>query len=336
MPHLARIRRGLLFIGVFFALSVTGHMWVTGEGMLDSIYFFVVTVSTVGYAEKSQSTPAVKLLNMSTILIGTTAVGYTIGLIVQMMVEGKINEALGIKRMTREINQLSNHAIICGFGRIGQTLATELNRRGRPFVVVDNQPEGVNSADGEPLLIVAGDAMDEETLIEAGIERATTFVVALPEDADNVFLTLTARNMNPNLRIIARGEQKATEKKLRQAGANEVVLPAVIGARRMAAMVTRPHAAEMLAQLTDHESLDVDLEELAVPDDSPLVGKTVREAAGAQEHKMLVIGIRRSDGKFLFNPNADDDFRAGDTLVIMGKHADVQVFKKTHDCREAM
>jgi len=334
MSLLNRIRRGLTFLAVFCVVAVAAHMAVTGEGLLDSIYFFVVTVSTVGYAEKSQAAAEVKLLNIGTILVGTITVGYTLGLVVQSLVEGEIKRALGIKRMTQEIKQLSGHAIICGFGRIGQTLVDELRRRQRSFVVVDNDADVITMARENEMLVVAGDAMDEDVLQDAGIERAATLIVALPSDADNVFLTLTARNLNPDLRIIARGEQTGTEKKLRQAGADQVVLPAVIGARRIAALVTRPHAAAMLEHFTNHEKLDADLEELTIPEGSSLVGKTVRETAARQHHNLLIVGIRRSDGKFAFNPDPDSDFRAADTLVVMGKRADVETFRRDYDCRE--
>ena len=148
-------------------------------------------------------------------------------------------------------------------------------------------------------------------------------------------MTLTARNLNKDLRIIARGEQKATETKLRQAGASEVVLPAVIGARRMAAMVTRPHAAKMIDHFTDHDKLDADLEELTVLPESPLVGRTVRETAARQRFQLLIVGIRRADGELLFNPDPDADFRSGDALVVMGNRADINAFRDVNACTEA-
>ncbi|MEM6656303.1 MAG: potassium channel protein [Planctomycetota bacterium] len=330
MLLLRRIRRGLTFIAVFLVVAVGGHMWMADEGLLDSIYFVVITVSTVGYSETSEADADTKLFTIATILVGTTTVAYTVGLIVQAMIEGQIKQALGVQRMTREIRQLTGHAVICGYGRIGQTLAAEFELHNKPFVIVERRPEAVEDIQHEDRLVIAGDAADEDTLREAGIERADTFIVALPDDADNVFLTLTARNLNPRLRIIARGEQPATEKKLRQAGADQVVLPAVIGGRRMAAMVTRPHAAEMLEHFTNHEKLDADLEELTVTGASPLVGQTVRQAAARQKHHLLVVGVRREDATFIFNPDADTEFRVGDTLVVMGKRSDVREFQSVY------
>lgn len=329
MSLLLRIRRGLSFLAAFVLVAVGGHMLTTGEGLLDSLYFVVITVSTVGYAETSTADAGTKLFNIATIVVGTVAVGYVVGLIIQAMVAGEINQALGVRRMTLEIKQLSGHAIVCGYGRIGQTLAAELERHNKPFVIVERRPEAVQAICDEDRLVIAGDAAEEETLRDAGIARADTFIVALPDDADNVFLTLTARNLNPDLHIIARGEQPATEKKLRQAGANQVVLPAVIGGRRMAAMVTRPHAAEMLDHFTNHEKVDADLQELTITTASPLVGQSVREAAARQKHHLLVVGIRRADATFVFNPDADDRFQDGDTLVVMGKMSHIREFQAT-------
>ncbi|MCA9239695.1 MAG: potassium channel protein, partial [Planctomycetales bacterium] len=308
MPLLIRIRRGLTLLAALCAVSVVGYKLLTGKSWLESIYFFVITASTVGYGEQSSVSPSVQLFTILMILCSAVVVAYTLGLIIQSLVEGQINLALGVLRMTREIEGLSNHTIICGYGRIGQTLAEDLIRRDVPFVIVDLNPDIIREANEHGCLAVTGDATDEDTLRQAGIQRAKTLVVALQGDAENVFLTLTARNLAPDLRIIARGEQPATEKKLRQAGADQVVLPAVIGARRMSALVTRPYTAEMLEHFANHERIDAGLEELTIPADCTLVGKSVRALAARQRHNLLVIGIRKADGAMLFNPDPDKPF----------------------------
>lgn len=328
MQLLRRLRRGLIFLGCFFVVAVLGYHFITGKGWLDSIYFFVITVSTVGYGETSTASPAMQLWTIAVIVIGVFAATYTLGLTVQMMVEGQILRAMGIRRMNRDIKALTDHTIICGFGRIGRTLSEELTRKKKPFVIIDSDHEVVATATDEQHLVVTGDATDEETLIEAGIERASTLVVALHGDAENVFLTLTARNLNQSLKIIARGEQIATEQKLKQAGADRVVLPAVIGARRMAALVTRPNAADMLDHFTNHTNVAVELGELSITEGSSLAGQSVKQAAPKQKFQLLVIGIRRADGEFVFNPSADTDFRVGDTVVVMGNQDNVQAFEE--------
>ncbi|QDT68344.1 Voltage-gated potassium channel Kch [Planctomycetes bacterium MalM25] len=329
MSLLLRIRRGVTFLGAFFVVAVTSYKWLHECSWLDAVYFFVITVSTVGYGEQSQFDSDEKIFTIAVILVGVISVGYTVGLIVQSMIEGQIDQALGARRMEQQIEQLSGHAIVCGYGRLGATISEELSRRKRAFVILDSDQEVVDAALEDGHLAIAGDATDEEVLKHACIDKAETIVIALRSDADNVFLTLTARNLNPSMRIIARGEQVATEKKLRQAGADQVVLPAVIGGRRMAALVTRPNAAEMLEHFTNHEKIDVELEELRIPQGSPLVGQTVRDTATRQRHNLLIVGIRRSGGTMVFNPDPDDEFEADDTLVVMGRVEDVQSFQRS-------
>ncbi len=330
MPLLDRIRRCLLLMAGLFVLAVVARHEITGAGWLEAIYFFVITVTTVGYGERSSAGPVEQLYTITLILFGTSLVGYTIGLILQAMFEGQIRRAMGLQRMTREISHISDHTIICGYGRMGQTLSEELKRRKKPFVVVDTNQETIVEAGDDGMLVVHGDATDEEILLAAGIERAKTLVVALRNDADNVFLTLTARNLSRTVRIIARGEMPSTEKKLLQAGADRVILPAVIGARRIAAMVTRPHAAEVLELVTDHKTLDAELEELSVGPNSPLVGKSVREAGMRQRHRVMIIAIRRGDGRMVFNPDPEEFFANGDTVIVMGKQPDVAAFQEAH------
>lgn len=329
MTLLLRIRRGATFFGAFFVVAVCGYRWLTGGSWLNAVYWFVITVSTVGYGEISTNPPGVQLFTIGVIAVGVVGLGYLVGLIVQSMIEGQIEQALGARRMEQQIEHLTQHAIVCGHGRLGQTISGELSRRNKPFIILDADSEVVGHALEEGHVAMLGDATDEEVLLHAGIERAQTIVIALRSDADNVFLTLTARNLNPTLRIIARGEQVATEKKLRQAGADQVVLPAVIGGRRMAAMVTRPNAAEMLEHFTNHEKIDVDLEELRLPEGSPLIGKKVRDTGAKQRYNLLIVGIRRVGGAMVFNPDPDDQFEIDDTMIVMGRVEDVQAFQRS-------
>ncbi|QDU57910.1 potassium channel family protein [Aeoliella mucimassa] len=330
MTALIRIRQAVLALAIVFVVAVVGHHWLTGKPWLESIYYFVITVSGVGYTEESGVEPKLQLFSIFVILIGMFVLGYTITLLLQVMIEGQINRMLGIRRMNQEIEKLKGHTIICGLGRMGQTLADEFDRRGVRYVVVEHDNDAAIAARAENMLVVTGDALDEETLMAAGIERAATFVASLHSDADNVFLTLTARNLNPELRIIARGELSTTEKKLRQAGANEVVLPALIGARRMAAMVTRPHTAELMDLMAGNKSMDADLEEVLITDESPILGQTIREIALRSTHQVLVIAIRRIDGEMLFAPDANTQFETGDTMIVMGRHTDIVNFKKAN------
>jgi voltage-gated potassium channel len=259
-----------------------------------------------------------------------SAAAYTIGGLIQMLTEGEIERAIGRHRATRGIEQLSGHVIICGYGRIGHILAEDLERQGLQFVIIDSDADCVVDAELHKYLVVRGNATEESTLIAAGVQRAKTLISALNSDADNVFLTLTSRNLAPGLTIIARGEHPKSEKKLVQAGADRVVLPAVIGARRIATMVTRPHAAEVLDQLTDHKILDVDLEELSLGPEGPLVGKTVLDVEAHIKHRLLVVAVRKHGGKTIFNPDADYVFEGQDMMIVMGRPEDIQRFRATY------
>jgi len=304
---LQRIRTGAgILLGVSF-VSTVGYVLITpGSDVanptdwLDAVDWFVFTVSTVGFTERSSEPPGFKAFRICVILFGITAAGYTLGGLFQMMTEGEIERALGLRRISREIERLSGHVIVCGFGRIGAILAESLTRQERPFVVIDNHPERISEAEHLNYLVVSGDATEESVLQAAGLERAKTFVSALGSDAANVFLTLTAHTLNPDLRIIARGESPRSESKLRHAGASEVVLPAVIGARRMATMVMQPRAAELLERVTNREIIDVQVEEVVVLESSSLVNSTVRNAEINHRYGLLVVAIQGADGYMAF------------------------------------
>jgi len=325
---LTKVRRGAFVLVGFSILSVVSHAWLTGETMLESVYWFVITISTVGYGERSTEPPAVMWSTIVIILVGVSLAAYVFGNFLQLLAQGAIERTLGVRRMHREIDQLYGHTIVCGYGRVGKTLSEELASRKVPFVVIEHQSDVVADSADSGYLFLTGDATDEDALLEAGVKRAASLVVALRSDADNVFLTLTARNLNPRVRIIARGEHPATEKKLLQAGADRVVMPAVLGARRMATMISHPHAAELIDLVTDHRALNAALEELQVPEESPWAGKSLRDAGTRIKHHLLVVALRRADGNMVFNPEADLVVQPGDTAIVMGKTQDIQNFRR--------
>ena len=328
-----RIRRAAVLIGGVFCVSVVGHYVLHDGTWLEAIFWTIVTISTVGYSYETPASisPTGQLFSVGVIIVGTVSVAYALSIMLQAVIEGQIERAMGVRRMTKQVDKLSDHTIICGFGRIGQNLAARLHEQGVPFVVVEFAPETLSEAAAHDYLVLEGDATDEDVLRQAGIERAKTIVVALQTDADNVFLTLTARNMNPDLRILARGELPRTERKLRQAGANEVVLPAVIGAHRIADLIVRPHATDLLHRVGDSNSgLEAVLEEIDVPPQSELVGKTIRDAETHRLHRLLIVSVRHADGGEVFNPDAEYVFAEGDTLIAMGEPADIREFRRAY------
>ena len=326
-PSLRRLRVGLITLAIIFILAVFGYH-MTGRDLLDSTYMVVITLSGVGYGEDSHMVAAEKIFTILVIVFGLTTGFYIIGGFVQMMAEGEINRAMGVRRVSREIERLSGHVVVCGFGRVGCTLADQLEKRNCPFVVMDNDPEQIAEASARGYLALTDNATEEEALILAGVQRAKTTVIALPSDADNVFITLTARNLNPDLQIIARAGSPSTEKKLLQAGADRVVLPAAAGAMRMATMITRPSTIELIELAAGRHAAEVEIDELTIPSSSPLVGATVRDSQTRAIHGLLIVAVRHVGGDLLFNPDADTEFLANDTVIIMGRMNDIERFRQ--------
>ena len=324
---LKRLRVGLILLALIFVVAVVGYR-LAGWSTIDSIYMVVVTLSSVGFREIGHMTPALKVFTILLIVFGVSIALYTVGGFVQMTAEGEINRAFGLRRVTREIQRLKRHVIICGFGRMGEILAGELHRQRVPFVVHDNSSERIAEATSLGYLARNEDATEEEVLLQAGIRQAKTLVAALPGDADNVFITLTARNLNPRLQIIARAEFQTTEKKLIQAGADRVVLPATTGAQRMAAMITRPSAIDLTELAAHHQVAQVEIDELPVPADSPLVGCTIGQFEIRSRFDLLIVAIRRGDGELTFNPGPNTAFHGGDNVIVMGRQDDIDRFRR--------
>jgi len=326
---LERIRLGAVVLAVIFLLAVVGYH-ALGYRWLDALWMVVITISSVGYSETSTAGDSVKMFSIVVIVFGMCAAAYTIGGFLQMLTEGELERALGHRRMIRDIERLSGHVIICGFGRMGEILAEDLQHMKRSFVIVDNDAERIVEAESQKYLCLSGDAEEEQTLLEAGVERASSLVTGLPNDAANVFITLTSRNLNPDIQIIARAEHPSTEKKLRQAGADRVVAPALVGARRMVRLITRPSTADLMDLVTETNFLDYELDEINVPEGSKLPEVTVRETEAHRRHRLLVVAVRERDGNMVLNPDAEYTFKSGDVIIIMGRAEDIARFREEY------
>ncbi len=327
---LDRIRIGAISLIVILTISVVGFRMIGGYDWLDAIWLVVITISTVGYSEQTDSTAAMQVFTMLVIVLGVTGAAYTCGGFIQLMLAGEVEKVLGRRKMTKEINRLSDHVVICGFGRMGQDLAKQLSHRGLKLVVIDNAANKVSMAEEQKLIALIGDATSEDVLQEARINNAQALVTALPTDAENVFITLTARNLCPEIQIIAKSEFESSCRKLRQAGANKIVMPHKIGAQRMERMITRPSVADLVELFAEASALNIELDEFRISDTSPLIGKTLAESKIKEEYRLLVVGIMRADGVFQFNPGPTDTINPSDTLVVMGKVDDVDLMKGAH------
>jgi len=286
----------------------------------------VITIFSVGYEETVRvDSPLLKAFTVGLIVTGCSSLLYALGGFVQMMTEGEITRALGERRNIRSIDALKGHAIVCGYGRMGQILSSELSDAGHPFVVIDSNRESVREAEEQGYLVVSGDATEEDTLQLAHIDRATSVATVLPSDASNVFITLSARSLNPRLRILSRGELPSTEGKLKKAGANHVVLPATIGGLRLAHMIVRPTAEHLIDTLEnasmindDLELLGVKLAEIEILPGSGLEDTTVGALEIQGEGAYLIVGLRRKGGEVLRKPSASQKVCCGDIVIVIG------------------
>lgn len=304
-------------LGVIF-LSSAGYVVIQPEyTWLDAIYMTVITISGVGYHEVHPLQALGQTWTMAMIALGRIAVAVALTLFVAMVVEGKVRGLLGRRQLERKIDKLSRHVIVCGFGRVGRRVTAELTEQGRDVVVVDNDPDRTAAAEAAGVLYVLGDAQEQSVLETAGIERAETLVATLASDADNVFLTLTVRQVSPKLRVIAQARELSSQDKLLKAGATRVVCPQVIGATQIADVVLRPAVVDFVEMA--HRGVELELDQLELTSDSTLVGKTLEELALPKRIGAHVVAVRRADGEAVYHPTPSLRLAAGDTVILIGK-----------------
>lgn len=299
-------------------VAVVGYM-LAGWSFNDALYMVFITVFSVGYGEvRPIDTWPLRLFTMGVISFGCVTIIFTTGALVQFLTAAQVRHMLGERRMTREISKLRRHTIVCGFGRLGRMVTAELKRAGKPFVILDRSPLRLEEARELGFLTMAGDATDEKVLLEAGVKHAESLATVLPDDAANVFITLSARNLNKDLRIIARGEVPSTESKLLQAGATHVVLPAHIGAERVVHLLLFPDGEGTGGAVAFEEGLaglGVSMEQTLVAQESPLAGQTISAIAERALGDALLVALHHRDGGVTSHPSPETVVQVGDALV---------------------
>ena len=332
-----RILTGFAFFTGTIAIAILGYIGF-GWTPLEAAYMVIITIFGVGYGEvKPLEGPVQKVFTMLVIIAGTTSAVYIVGGFVQMVTEGEIHRALNIQQRQRAMANLRNHAIICGFGRMGQVIAQQLQAADYPFAIIDNHPERVALAEKSGYLIHNGNAIHEESLHAVGILNAKTLATALPDDATNVFITLTARELNHELMIFARGEVPETERKLRLAGADRVILPMTVGAIQMANLMAQSDRRDFLNQPEERSYLndllahiDVQMDELTVRRGSLGLGRTVMEIEVRAKGAFIAIAIRRADGSTIFRPHPSQILNSGDSLIVIGHQDGIPQFAEQY------
>jgi len=309
-----RVRIGLGALALVLVGGTVGYLSF-GFGLLNAVYQTVITVTTVGFNSPHPLDTGSKVFTIVLILVGVGTALYTFSTVLEVLFEGEMRELVRSRKMEREIDQMSGHVIVCGWGRVGREVAQFLTNAQRAVVVIDRDVERVRDV---PYASVQGDVTEDETLLKAGILRAATLVAALDTDADNLYVTVAAKSMRPELQIIARARSESSEPKLMRAGADRVVNPQQLGGDRMASFVTQPHVVDFVDIVMHDGTLEFRLEELLVSDASSLAGRTIRTAQLRDRTGALVLAIRRPQGDFITNPSPEDVITSGDVLISVG------------------
>lgn len=324
---LERIRWGALSLGFVLVGSAATFHFLGGYDWLESVWLVIITISTVGFSEHSSMPPSMQLLTIGVIVLGVSSAVYTCGGFIQLMLEGEVQRVLGRRKMTKQIAKLRNHVVVCGFGRLGQDLVAQLRSRNIDHVVIDQDLEKMIQANEQNTLAVHGDATDESSLEEANLQQARALVSALPTDAQNVFIALTARNLRPDIQILAKSEQESSCRKLRQAGVNKVVMPHRVGAQQMERMISRPSTADLFELFAEASHLDMELDEVLISHGHKLAGQSIGESNLKDDFNLLIVAIKDSDDNFRFNPTRQQVISENDTLLVIGRLEDINRMK---------
>jgi len=311
-----RLRRGLVILASIIAAGTIGYTLIEGWSLIDAVYMTMITISTVGYGEVHPLSTAGRIFSIFLIVGGVSGALFVLSALVEYAIEGRFGITRRRRQMKAKIAKLKDHFILCGYGRVGEDIARTFSEEGISFVVIDSRPDNIALAEEENYLCLAGDATTDKVLLEAGIERARGLVAAVGSDVDNTYIALSARELRPDLLIVARASSKETETKLKRAGADRVVSPSNIGARRMALLAIRPAVADFIDTVVFRRGRELQMENIIVPNSSPLIGQTVK--AIRQRSQANILAINRKSGKLLTNPADEESIELDDRLVIMG------------------
>ena len=323
-------RLGIAFAMLFLTLMVgaTGYHFLEGFDFFHAFYLTVVTISTVGYGDVYARSTGGMVFTIFLIIAGVGTMFYTLGLVAETIVEGRLRAIMGKGKLKRIIKRMKNHYIICGCGRIGFLICRELAAEKVPFVVIERNPEVIQKIEDEGFLCYHGDSTNDKSLIEAGIKQAKGIVCVLPTDAENLYVILTAKELNPDVFVLSRSEEEQSEHRLLRAGADRVISPYTLGGMRMAMAILRPAMLDFIEITTSRQSLELRMAEVAVSDGSVMAGKTLEESEIRQNFGLIIVAVKKDSGKMVFNPAASYPIESGDKLIALGEDENVMRFTK--------
>jgi voltage-gated potassium channel len=322
---LARLIVGL---GLVLVVGTVGYSTLEGWTWFDSLYMTIITVTSIGFGEVHELSMAGRLFTVFVIAIGFGVVAYAAVTVSRLLIEGEVEKILTRRHHMKAIEKIHHHYIVCGFGRMGSLVCREFHDRGIPFVVAELDPEAQEKIIGNGYFLSPGDATEEETLIAANIENARGLVSVLDSDASNVYAVLTARELRPDLEIIARAGEQSAKKKLLRAGANRVVSPYRIGGHRMVMGILKPTVMSFLELAMDHRELDIEIEEVQLSEFCEYCGKQLIETQIRKEFDVIIIAVKKQDGRMEFNPGPGTVIDSDDTLITMGERKSLEQLKK--------
>jgi voltage-gated potassium channel len=325
MDRLKALEKAVILLMIIIIVGTVGYMLIEHQNFLDSFYMVIITITTIGYGETFQLGTGGEIFTLFLIIAGVGTVGYTLVSGVEFMIENSLSGIMGRRKMRKDIENMVGHYILCGYGRVGQHIADDLEKAGANFIVIERDPSAAERAEEEGLLIIKADATNDEVLKEANIEKAKGLVTALSSDAENLYITLTARELCPHLFIVSRCDNEESEPKLRRAGADRVISPHSIGGRRMAAMLLKPMVWDYLDLVTTGEYIEFSIEDLEwriddveIQPNSYLDGKSIDEAKIYSISGALILAIKKRGTAFNTKPSKETRLDAGDYIIAIG------------------
>lgn len=323
-----KLQVALSAIVAVIAFGTIGFKLIINLSWFDSFYFTLITLTTVGYGEPAQMTEGARYFTAALILLGVGTLAFALSSAAQAVIESELLSTFGKRRMYKDISKLRDHYIVCGAGRVGAGIIRDIGRSGQEFVVIEGDEAIADRLLTQGHLVLMGDATSEEVLKAAGIERARGIVSAVSSDPDNLYITLTARDLNKEIRIVSRANDEAAIGRLQRAGANKVVSPAITGSTRMSQMLLRPAVGDFIELATMTETLELEIEQVEIGAESPFTGVALKDTNIRSEHDVIVIGIKRAGGEMIFNPSADTIIEERDALVTIGSHKSLEALER--------